>query len=163
VVFGEEQVCPNNLKVMGNLFYLRYSPIVARLLRWNSETWEAAQNCLPSYQSCALLFLNEHHKLRRRDKMTLQHLEQRFGATAVGKGYITLDLLMEALQIQVRENIEGKTHRLTGRILCDLGYMTFQQVEEVLFHMRSFRRYLDESNDSSADEDMELNPCQIAF
>ena len=97
--------------------------------------------------------------------MTLQDLEQRFGATAVGNGYITLDQLMEALQIQVRENIEGKTHRLTGQILCDLGYMTLQQVEEVLAHMRSFRRHPDESNDSSADEDMEPHPNhrQIAF
>jgi len=97
--------------------------------------------------------------------MTLQDLEQRFGATAVGKGYITLDQLMEALQIQVRENIEGKTHRLTGQILRDLGYMTPQQVEVVLSHMRSFRRYPDESNDSSADEGIERNPnpCQIAL
>jgi hypothetical protein len=97
--------------------------------------------------------------------MTLQDLEQRFGATAIGKGYITLDQLMEALQIQVRENIEGKMHRLTGRILCDLGYMTLQQVEEVLAHMRSLRKNPDQSNDSSADEDIEPNPdpCQIAF
>ena len=97
--------------------------------------------------------------------MTMQDLEQRFGATAVGKGYITLDQLMEALQIQVRENIEGKTHRLTGRILCDLGYMTLQQVEEVLADMRSFRKNPDESIDSSAGEDMEPNPNprQVAF
>ena len=97
--------------------------------------------------------------------MTLQDLEQRFGATAVGNGYITLDQLMEALQIQVRENIEGKTHRLTGRILCDLGYMTLQQVEEVLAYMHSVRKKPDESSDSSVEEDRKPlpKPRQIAF
>jgi len=94
--------------------------------------------------------------------MALQDLERCLCATAVRKGYITLDQLMEVLQIQVRENVEGKKHRLTGQILCDLGYMTLPQIEEVLAVTRSFRKDLDEHDDSLCYEDTVPDQHQIA-
>ena len=68
--------------------------------------------------------------------MNIDQLERRFGATAVAKGFITIDQLMEALQIQVTENIEERKHRLIGRILFDLGFLTLPQIDEVLTSMR---------------------------
>ena len=68
--------------------------------------------------------------------MNIDQLERRFGATAVAKGFITIDQLMEALQIQVTENIEERKHRLIGRILFDLEFLTLPQIDEVLTSMR---------------------------
>ena len=68
--------------------------------------------------------------------MNIDQLERRFGATAVAKGFITIDQLMEALQIQVTENIEERKHRLIGRILFDQGFLTLPQIDEVLASMR---------------------------
>ena len=64
--------------------------------------------------------------------MAIEGLEKHFGTTAVGKGFITFDQLMVALEIQERENMEGKKHRLIGTILFDMGFITLRQIEEVL-------------------------------
>ena len=64
--------------------------------------------------------------------MAIEDLEKHFGTTAVGKGFITFDQLMEALEIQEREDMEGKKHRLIGTIFFDMGFMTLPQIEEVL-------------------------------
>lgn len=64
--------------------------------------------------------------------MAIEELEKRFGITAVAKGFIDFDQLMEALEIQEREDMEGKKHRLIGKILFDMGLMTLPQIEEVL-------------------------------
>ena len=67
--------------------------------------------------------------------MTIQELEKRFGTIAVEKGFITLQQLMDALEIQVRENLAGAKHRLIGDILFDVGFLTEPQIEEVLKSM----------------------------
>ena len=48
------------------------------------------------------------------------------------KGFITQEQLLESLNIQAKENIENGTHRLIGQILLDLGYMTEDQIDDVL-------------------------------
>ena len=67
--------------------------------------------------------------------MTIEQLEKRFGTVAAEKGFITKDELIEAMNIQVKEDIEGKKHRLIGTILFDQGVITLQQVDEVLKSM----------------------------
>lgn len=57
--------------------------------------------------------------------------ERRFGVIAVRKGYITVDHLLEALRIQVMEDLEEKKHRSIGTILHDEGFMTIQQINDV--------------------------------
>ena len=64
--------------------------------------------------------------------MTKKSAGKRFGTLAVEKGFITVDQLTDALNIQARENIEGKNHRLIGSILVDQGYMTESQINEIL-------------------------------
>ena len=64
--------------------------------------------------------------------MTIEEYDKRFGAIAVEDGFISLDQLLEVMRIQITEDVEGKKHRLIGQILFDLGYMTFDQIDEVL-------------------------------
>ena len=74
--------------------------------------------------------------------IAVKKLEKRFGSTAVEKGYITLQELMDALEIQVREDLAGAKHRLIGRILFDLGSLTQPQIEEVLKSMSSSNGFI---------------------
>jgi hypothetical protein len=64
--------------------------------------------------------------------METEHLEKRFGILAVEKGFITADQLIEALKIQVMEDIEKGKHRLVGRILLDQGLITLSQIDDLL-------------------------------
>ena len=56
----------------------------------------------------------------------------RFGIIAVKREFITRDDLDRGMRIQLEEDIDGKQHRLIGRILFDLGLLTLGQIEEVL-------------------------------
>jgi hypothetical protein len=67
--------------------------------------------------------------------METQHLEKRFGVLAVEKGLITADQVIEALRIQVMEDIEKGKHRLIARILLEQGLITLSQIDEVLRSM----------------------------
>jgi hypothetical protein len=64
--------------------------------------------------------------------METDQLERRFGIVAVEKGFVSPRQIQEALEIQVRENIEKKKHRFIGTILVDQGYMKHSQISEVL-------------------------------
>lgn len=59
----------------------------------------------------------------------------RFGLIAADKGFITIEQLIEAMNIQIREDFERKHHRPVGVILVELGHMTSSQVLEVLKQM----------------------------
>lgn len=50
----------------------------------------------------------------------MQNLERLFGITAVQKGFITADQLIEALTIQVMEALQESDHRLVGEILFEI-------------------------------------------
>ncbi len=64
--------------------------------------------------------------------MTMEQLKKRFGEVAVEKGFITHDQLDEALNLQKEKDLEGLNHRLIGSVLHREGYMTIEQVVEVL-------------------------------
>jgi hypothetical protein len=59
----------------------------------------------------------------------------RFGVVAVGKGYMTVDQLSEAMKVQLREGVKRKSHRLIGEISVSMGYLNPTQVDEVLGEM----------------------------
>jgi hypothetical protein len=61
--------------------------------------------------------------------------ERRFGAVAVEMGFITIEQFLQAMNIQIQEDIETGEHRLLGMILVDMGAMTTKQVKEVLMAM----------------------------
>ncbi len=64
--------------------------------------------------------------------METEQFEKRFGVIAIEKGFITPDQLIEAIKIQVTEDIEEGKHRLIGRILLEQGLITIPQIDEVL-------------------------------
>jgi hypothetical protein len=70
--------------------------------------------------------------------MKIEELYKRFGAIAVEEGFITIDQLMDALEVLVREELSGIKRRLIGRILFDLGFVTLLQIKEVLASMNSY-------------------------
>jgi hypothetical protein len=72
------------------------------------------------------------NNLYKENQMSLQYLERRFGITAVKKGFITADQLIEALSIQIIEELEDSEHRLIGEILFEKRYLTAAQIKEVL-------------------------------
>ena len=69
--------------------------------------------------------------------MEIEHIEKRFGVTAVKLGFITSDQLVEALAVQVAEDISTGDHDLIGKILFEQGIMTVEQIDEVLRSMNS--------------------------
>ncbi|RJX28642.1 MAG: hypothetical protein C4531_11405 [Desulfurivibrio sp.] len=67
-----------------------------------------------------------------KEEMETQHLEKRFGVIAIESGYVTPREFVDALKIQVMEDIEKGRHRLIGRILLEQGVMTLEQINRVL-------------------------------
>ena len=63
---------------------------------------------------------------------SIEHYEKQFGIIAFEKGFISAENLVEALKIQVEEEIRYDTHRLIGEILIDRGHITPIQVQNVL-------------------------------
>ena len=57
---------------------------------------------------------------------------KRFGTIAVDKGYISEDQLINALELQAKENVTEGKHRLLGQIFLDEGLLTTTQVDEIL-------------------------------
>ncbi len=68
--------------------------------------------------------------IQRNDNM--EHYEKRFGLIAIEKGYLTPEQLIEALKIQVVEDVNKDPHRLIGEILLDMDIMTANQIEETV-------------------------------
>ncbi|MFH0813947.1 MAG: hypothetical protein V2A69_14095 [Pseudomonadota bacterium] len=57
---------------------------------------------------------------------------KRFGVIAIEKGFITKEQFMEAMGLQIDNNLEGIEHRSVGSVLHSMGYMTVEQIGEVL-------------------------------
>jgi hypothetical protein len=58
--------------------------------------------------------------------------EVRFGKVAIDKGFITMAQMLNAIEIQVKENIAFGTHRKIGMILLEDGHITLDQIDDVL-------------------------------
>lgn len=55
-----------------------------------------------------------------------------FGEVALERRFVTPDQLYEALTHQARAKVEGRSEKLLGQILLELGYMSEDQVRQVL-------------------------------
>ena len=67
--------------------------------------------------------------------MSEKMFDNRFGIVAVKKGFISREQLLEALKVQIADNLEGVKHRLIGQILQAKNYLTMSQTDEVLMEM----------------------------
>lgn len=88
--------------------------------------------------------------------MAIKIAEKRFGTIAIEKGFITIDQLLDALEIQVREDLSGIKHRLIGRILYGLGFLSLPQIELVLGLMDSYDVSMQNQIDDVGPEKTEL-------
>ena len=70
-----------------------------------------------------------HH---RRQRMSLRQRDKRFGVIALEEKFITVDQLVEAIRVQVKEEVEEGRHRLIGNILFDQGILIMDQINQVL-------------------------------
>ncbi len=66
------------------------------------------------------------------DKEISRKYCSRFGVISVSKGFVTADQLKAALIEQADDNVEGRPHRLIGRIFFEKGWMTDNQIDTVL-------------------------------
>jgi hypothetical protein len=53
----------------------------------------------------------------------------------VEKGFVTVEQILEAIEIQIRENMEQNKHRFIGTVLVEQGHMRHSQIQEVLVSM----------------------------
>jgi hypothetical protein len=67
--------------------------------------------------------------------MPVEKLDKRFGTVAMEKGFVEAEHMFEAMKIQILENLEGTEHRLIGQILWEKGYITTEQIDEVVKSM----------------------------
>jgi len=65
--------------------------------------------------------------------------EIRFGNIAMAKGYITGEQLVNAINTQIKMEVENHEHRLLGEILVDMEAMKESQVKKVLKAMKKNR------------------------
>ncbi len=84
--------------------------------------------------------------------MSLKEVEKRFGTIAVDMGYITIEQLLDAMEIQVREDVARKKHRIIGRILYDMGLLTFPQIERVMRSLNSDSVFRHRQSDNLSDQ-----------
>ena len=73
--------------------------------------------------------------------MTELNNEVRFGKVAVDMGLITMDQMLNAIEVQVKENIAFGTHRKIGMILLEQGHITTEQIDEVLKEMEAKKQF----------------------
>lgn len=64
--------------------------------------------------------------------MSSEHLQKRFGVVAIEHGFVSPEQFVEALKIQVMEDVKSGKHRLVGRILLENGAMSLEQINIVL-------------------------------
>jgi CheY-like chemotaxis protein len=64
--------------------------------------------------------------------MFVEKLDKRFGIVAVENGFISREQLIDAIQIQVDDELKGAKHRLVGEILREKEYITNTQIDKVL-------------------------------
>ena len=69
------------------------------------------------------------------EEVTGKAIKKRFGVIAIEKGFITAEQLIGAIEEQIRDEVAQDRHRLIGEILCEKGYMTKEQCDEVLIEL----------------------------
>ena len=67
---------------------------------------------------------------------TVQYAHKRFGAIALENGFVTIDQLVYAVNVQIMEDMLNEERRPLGTIMCERGFMTEKQLGEVLESQR---------------------------
>ena len=59
-------------------------------------------------------------------------IRKRFGTVAIQKGFISKEQFVEAMGMQLENEMEGEKALLFGEVLIEMGLMTQEQASEVL-------------------------------
>lgn len=119
----------------GSPYVLRYFGKADILIAAYEPTpWaqEAVMKCL-----CGEIDFRGHLPVKlnmeiRFDKEVKTKYSPRFGKIAVDMGFITAEQLKLALASQVDDEVSGNPHRVIGSIFFERGWMTYQEIEQVL-------------------------------
>ena len=71
--------------------------------------------------------------------METEPIEMRFGIMAVKKGFVSPDQVIEAMEIQVKEDLSTGKHRRIGMILLDQGIINHSQLDEIIQTLNQHR------------------------
>jgi hypothetical protein len=64
----------------------------------------------------------------------------RFGKVAIELGFITIEQLKEGLTEQIDDEMSNKPHRQIGMILNQMGYLTRDQIFDVLDRLEWYKK-----------------------
>jgi len=65
----------------------------------------------------------------------------RFGYLAIQKGFITKDQLINAIRVQILNEEKECGSEPVGRILKEMGFITDEQIDEVMRDILEFERF----------------------
>lgn len=68
----------------------------------------------------------------RKELLSVKDRYKFFGEVALEKKLVTTDQLYEALTLQARAKVEGRGEKLLGQVLLELGYLSEDQIRQVL-------------------------------
>ena len=85
----------------------------------------------------------------------IENYEKRFGIISIEKGFISSEDLIEALKVQVGEEIEIGKHRLLGEILLYEDKITATQIDDVVQTLFKQIKVAKKKNCSKIAKDME--------
>ncbi len=63
-----------------------------------------------------------------------------FGQIAIDMGFVTADAVKRALDIQHKEDAAGKTHRLLGIIMLEAGFLSSEELIQILRYYQTERK-----------------------
>jgi rRNA maturation endonuclease Nob1 len=73
--------------------------------------------------------------------MPHKSLRKRFGYFSIKKGFVTEDQFIEAIRVQISNEQKGDESNSIGQIMKEMGYLTEEQIDEVINEIRNFERY----------------------
>ena len=68
--------------------------------------------------------------------METDQKEIRFGIVAVQKGFVTPEQIVEAFEVQLKEDLTTGDHKPIGKIMLDQGVINQKQLHEILRSMK---------------------------
>ena len=76
--------------------------------------------------------MENHEKGESAGNLVEKSSGKRSGVIAIEKGFITKEQFMEAMGLQIENELIGIEHRSVGSVLHSMGHMTVEQIGEVL-------------------------------
>ncbi len=73
--------------------------------------------------------------------MPHKSVRKRFGYFSIKKGFVTEDQFIEAMRIQISNEQKRDESNSIGQIMKEMGFITEEQINEVISDIKYFERY----------------------